>query len=66
MCQPNRDERMTKEEFMDLNINNFVSLISFNEQLKATEYKRKGRIFSVGKIDKEIMLKPGKKDLLQT
>ena len=30
MCQPNRDDRMTKEEFMELNINNFVSLISFN------------------------------------
>lgn len=50
MCQPNKDDRMTKEEFMELNINNFVSLISFNEQLKATDYKRKARIFSVGKF----------------
>ena len=30
MCAPNRDERMSKEEFMDLNIGNFVSLINFN------------------------------------
>jgi hypothetical protein len=53
MCAPNRDERMCKEEFMDLNISNFVSLISFNEKLKSSEYKRRGRIFSRGKFDKD-------------
>lgn len=30
MCCPSRDDRMTKEEFMDLKIDNFISLITFN------------------------------------
>ena len=53
MCSPNRDDRMSKEEFMDLKIDNFISLITFNEKLKSEEYQRRARIFSRGKIDIE-------------
>ena len=48
MCQVNRETRMTKDEFMDININNFASIIEFSEKLKV-QAKRKPRIFSVGK-----------------
>ena len=53
MCSTNRDDRMSKEEFMDLKIDNFISLITFNEKLKSEEYQRRARIFSRGKIDIE-------------
>jgi hypothetical protein len=36
---------------MDLKIDNFISLITFNEKLKSEEYQRRARIFSRGKLD---------------
>ena len=42
---------MSKEEFMELKIDNFISLITFNEKLKSEEIQRRGRIFSRGKFD---------------
>jgi hypothetical protein len=53
MCQSSRENRMTKDEFMELNLNNFSSLIDLNERLKTQPPKRRPRIFSVGKFDKE-------------
>jgi len=38
---------------MDLKIDNFISLITFNERLKSEEYQRRARIFSIGKLDME-------------
>ena len=42
---------------MDLNVANFMSLISFNQKIKVGEYKRIGRIFSRGKFDKQTVSK---------
>jgi hypothetical protein len=37
MCAVNKEERMTKEEFIELNIHNFHSLINYNEFPKSGE-----------------------------
>lgn len=51
MCAVNREDRMTREEFLEINIHNFVSLIAFNETARSDE-KRKPRVYSVGKKEK--------------
>ena len=49
MCAVNKEDRMSKEEFLELNLHNFNSLTNYNE-FATKEPERKGRLFSVGKI----------------
>lgn len=49
MCAVNKEDRMSKEEFLELNLHNFNSLTNYNE-FASKEPERKGRLFSVGKI----------------
>ena len=57
MCQATRENRMTKDEFMEIQIKNFASIIELSERLKVQSSKRKPRIFSVGKMDKDTRTK---------
>ena len=50
---------------MQINIKNFASIIDLSEKLKVQASKRKPRIFSVGKLEKEIKSKTKSKMKLE-